>query len=68
MHVRDYRIEQWKDHDFLTASRHELIVFLKMIFFPTRLSLLMGSRKTTSKVKLSMDSTNSNLRESYKFL
>ena len=39
-----------------------------MVFIPTRLSLLEGSRKITSRIRLSPNSTSNNLKESCEFL
>ena len=39
-----------------------------MVFIPTQLSLLEGSRKIISRIRLSPNSTSNNLKESCEFL
>lgn len=45
-----------------------IFAIFKMVFIPTRLSLLEGSRKITSRIRLSPNSTSNNLKESCEFL
>ena len=45
-----------------------IFAIFKMVFIPTRLSLLEGSRKITSGIRLSPNSTSNNLKESCEFL
>ena len=45
-----------------------IFAIFKMVFIPTQLSLLEGSRKITSRIRLSPNSTSNNLKESCEFL